>query len=164
MRTATFKVSHQTPWVNAGNITVEHAALGVDGRDYATVKALTSTNVVHIDPAGSPYAMLLRFRADGAEDLDSVLQMYGSRGEDHYQLLAQLTVVTGQQDTDTSTIHFVDTITPASENTLFDGEEVNLANGIALYYLRTLGYNKFTFVCSDLDSTTVYIDYCLLYE
>lgn len=164
MRTGTYNISHQTPWVNAGSITSEQAALGVDGRDYATVKALAAAKTIFIDPADAPYAMLLRFRADGNEDLDSVLQMYGSRGSDHYQLLAQLTIVTGQQDTDTSTIHFVDTITPASENTLFDGEEVNLANGIALYYLRTLGYNHFAFVCSDLDSTTVYVDYALLYE
>jgi len=160
----THKHSIQTKWVNAGNITVENAALGVDGRDAAAVEALGSTIAVYLRPEQHPYAMLLRFRADGNNDLDSVLHVYAARGEDHYQHVAQLTVVTGQQDTSTSTIHFVDTITPASENTLFDGEEVNVADDVALYYLRLLGFDRWAIICSDLDSTTIYADVAYLYE
>lgn len=164
MYSGEYSVSPQSKWVNAGSITVAQAALGVDGRDYDTVQALASTTVNLIEPEIAPKALLLRFRADGNEDVDSVLQLYACRGSDHYQHIAQLTVVTGTQDTDTATIHFVDTITPASENALFDGEEVNTADGIALYYLRTLGFDSFAVICSDLDSTTVYTDWCAIYE
>ena len=164
MYSGDYKISPKSKWVNAGSITVQQAALGVDGRSYSTVQAIASTTVNLIEPENAPYALLLRFRADGDADLDSVLQLYACRGNDHYQHIGQLTVVTGTQDTDTATIHFVDTITPASENALFDGEEVNTTNGIALYYLRTLGYDSFAVISSDLDSTTVYVDYACLYE
>jgi hypothetical protein len=160
----TNKQSVQTKWISIGSITSEEAALDVDERDVATAEALSSTKIVQIQPAGNVYAMLLRFRSDGSENDDSVLQMYAARGNDHYHRIAQLTVVQGTQDTDTATIHFVDTITPASEDALFGGEESNLADMIAHYYVRTLGFDKFLFVCSDLDSTTVYIDVAYLYE
>ena len=293
----TYKTSSQTKWATAGAIVAEEAALGVDERDTATAEALGSTKVVTIKPIGNPYAMLLRFRSDGSEDDDSVLQMYAARGSDHYHRIAQLTVVQGTQDsgaivrpelctdptcqtnffdtlgtgwkhnptgiltgtqtdsvaryscdgtqsansdmtatdmlttnslqyrvkfrvvgctagnvvpmcgategtdrsadgvyteditaatndnfliradssfvgavTDISVreystnIHFCDTITPASEDALFDGEESDLANMIAHYYVRTLGCDRFLFIASDLDSPMVYIDYALLYE
>lgn len=160
----TNKISNQSPWIKVGSITSEQAALAVTGRDVATAEALASTKIVNIKPTGVPYAMLFRFRSDGSEDDDSVLQLYAARGNDHYHRIAQLTVVQGTQDTDTSTIHFVDTITPASEDALFDGEESNLANMIAHYYVRTLGFDRFLFICSDLDTTTVYVDVAYLYE
>ena len=160
----TYKLSQHTPWVSIGSITSAEDALDVDERDAATVEALSSTKTVTISPAGNVYAMLFRFRSDGSEDDDSVLQLYAARGSDHYHRVAQLTVVQGTQDTDTSTIHFVDTITPASEDALFDGEESNLANMIAHYYMRTLGFDRFVFICSDLDTTTVYVDVAYLYE
>jgi len=159
------KVTLISPWRVAGSITVENAALAVTGRDWDTVDAIVAANKVQIelrDPL--PYALLFRFRADGAADLDSVLQLYAARGEDHFHRIAQLTITTGTQDTDTATIHFVDTITPAEEAGLFAGVESDLANMIANYYVRTLGYDKFVFVCSDLDSTTVYVDVAQLYE
>ena len=159
------KVTFASPWREAGSITVENAALAVTGRDWATVDAIAAANKVQIELREPvPYALLFRFRADGAADLDSVLQLYAARGEDHFHRIAQLTITTGTQDTDVATIHFVDTITPASEDALFDGEESDLADMIAHYYMRTLGYDKFVFVCSDLDSTTVYVDVAQLYE
>ena len=159
------KVTSASPWQTVGNITVENAALGVDGRDWTTVDAIVVANKVQIELREPlPYALLFRFRADGAADLDSILQLYAARGEDHFHRIAQLTVVTGTQDTSTATIHFVDTITPASEDGLFDGEESDLTNMIAHYYVRTLGYDKFVFIASDLDSTTVYVDVTQLYE
>jgi len=160
-RNGTYKVSSQTKWINAGSITSEEAALDVDERDVATAEALGSTKVVTIKPKYGPYALLLRFRADGAADLDSVLQLYAARGsDDFYHRIAQLTITTGTQDTDTATIHFVDTIAPADEDALFDGEESDLVDMIAHYWFRTLGFDRFLFVCSDLDSTTIWIDYC----
>lgn len=155
--------SPQTRWVYGGSITSEEAALGVDERDVATAEALTSTKYVLITPVAEPKGMLLRFRSDGDENVDSVLHLYASRG-DYYHRIAQLTITQGTQDTSTSTIHFVDTITPASEDALFDGEESDLADMIAHYYFRTLGFSRFLILASDLDSTTVYVDYAPLYE
>lgn len=165
------KISFPSRWHEAGSITSETTALAVTGRDVTTVDALAAAKTVKLaPPLPGPYAMLLRFRADGAENLDSILQMYAARGvapnaaTEHYNLVAQLTVVTGTQDTNTSTIHFVDTITPASEDTIYDGEEFGATNTIAHYYIRVLANDKFIFIASDLDSTTVYVDVCWLYE
>jgi len=159
------KISFPAKWNVAGSITVENAALAVTGRDVATVDAIAAANTIKLTPQlPGPYAMMLRFRADGANNLDSILQMYAARGNDHYNLVAQLTVVTGQQDTDTSTIHFVDTITPASEDTIYDGEEFNATDTIGHYYIRTLANDRFIIIASDLDTTTVYCDVCWLYE
>lgn len=159
------KVTLPSPWHAAGSITVQNAALGVTGRDWATVDAIAAANKVQIElRKPTPHAFLFRFRADGVADLDSILQLYAARGEDHFHRIAQLTITTGTQDTDTATIHFVDTITPASEDALFDGEESDLTDMIAHYYVRTLGYDKFVFIASDLDSTTVYVDVAHLYE
>lgn len=161
----TGKVSLDSPWINAGSITSEEAALGVDERDVATAEALAAAKIIKINNKHpSAYAFLFRFRADGNVDLDSVSELYAAKGTDHYHRIAQLTIVTGAQDTDVATIHFIDSITPAEEDALFDGEESNLVDMIAHYYVRTLGFDKFLFLCSDLDSTTIYIDYCPLYE
>jgi hypothetical protein len=158
------KVTLASPWRTAGNITVENAALGVTGRDWTTVNAIDATNKVQIELREPvPYALLFRFRSDGSEDVDSVLQLYAARGQDDLHRVAQLTVVQGQQ-IDSGSIYFADTVTPASEDALFDGEESNLANMIGHYYIRTLGFDKFVFICSDLDTTTVYVDVAQLYE
>ena len=159
------KMTQTSPWREMGSITTANTALGVDGRDWATVDAIADANKVQIELSEPlPYAMLFRFRADGDADLDSVLEVYAARGEDYFHRIAQLTIVTGTQDTGTSTIHFIDTITPANEDALFDGEESNLTDMIGHYYVRTLGYDKFLFICSDLDTTTVYVDMCRMYE
>jgi len=163
----TGKMSMDGDWKEAGSITSEQAALAVDGRDTATADALTATGIIKINNKHpSAYALLFRFRATGIEDVDSVLQLYAARGTDHYHRIAELTIKNGTQDTDVATIHFIDSIVPteASEDTLFDGEEVSLADMIAHYYVRTLGFDKFLIVASDLDSDAVYIDYCPLYE
>lgn len=161
------KVSLTSPWIEAGSITSEEAALDVDERDVATADALAAAKTVKItNKSPGAYAYLFRFRADGG-DLDSILELYAARGNDHYSRIATLTITTGTQDTDTSTIHFVEKIAAANEETLFDGEEgtgTSNANFIDYYYVRTLGFDKFLFICSDLDSDTVYIDYCRLYE
>jgi len=165
-RAGTYKISAQTGWKNCGNITSQEAALGVDERDNASVEALSATKKIKIDIPTGAYAALLRFRADGGNNIDSVVELYNQWGTDHYHLLAQLTIVEGQQDTDDSTIHFIDTITPGSEDSLFDGEEPSAmtTDDIAHYYVRTLGSSNFLLMCSDLDSTTVYLDVLWLYE
>ena len=161
------KISFPNRWIAAGSITSQTSALAVTGRDVATVGALAATKTVKLSPLDpGPYAMLLRFRADGAADIDSVLEMYAARGDDHYSRVATLTILTGTQDTDTSTIHFIDEVTATNEDLIHDGEE-NIAAGdnhIASYYVRTLGNDRFIFIASDLDSTTVYCDVVWLYE
>ena len=103
------KLSISTKWSEAGSITVQNADLGVTGRDVATVDALASTNTIKlIPPSPGPHAMLLRFRSDGDEDVDDILQLYAARGNDFYSRVAQLTTVVGTGDTDVATIHFVD--------------------------------------------------------
>ena len=160
----TNKISLNSKWINLGSITVESSDLGVTGRDAPTVEAIASTTAVRFSPpTPEPYAILLRFRSDGSEDDDSVLQLYGASGNDHYHKLAQLTVVQGQQ-IDSGSIYFVDTITPASEDSLYDGEESNIANSIAQYYMRILGCDRFAVICSDLDTSTIYVDVKWLYE
>lgn len=159
------KISFPAKWNVAGSITSQKSGPGAAGRDVATMDALAAAQTVKLSPPlPGPYAMLLRFRSDGSNDDDSVLQLFAARGNDHYNKVAQLTVVQGTQDTDTSTIHFVDTITPASEDALYDGEESNLTNRIAHYYCRVLGNDRFIFIASDLDTTTVYVDVCWIYE
>jgi len=163
--TGTNKQSAQTAWSYIGNITSEQAALAVTARDNASVEALADAKVIKIRPAGNPYAMSLRFRADGNADLDSVLELYAARGEDFYKRIATLTITTGTQDTGTSTIHFIDTIVATNEETLLDGEEgICTANEIAEYYIRTFGFDRFALIASDLDSTTIYCDIAYLGE
>ena len=162
------KISFPSRWNVAGNITVETAALAVTGRDVATVDALAATKTIKLTPhLPGPYAMLLRFRADGAADLDSDLQLYAAHGaDDHYSRVATLDVVTGTQDTDTSTIHFIDEINPTNEDLIFGAIE-NIATGddhIASYYCRVLANDRFIIIASNLDTTTVYCDVCWLYE
>jgi hypothetical protein len=161
----TGKVSMSGDWVEAGSITSEQAALAVTARDTPTADALAVTKIIKINNKNpGAYAFLFRFRATGNEDIDSDLELYAARGTDHYTRIATLTIVNGTQDTDVGTVHFIDSITPANENTLFDGEEISLADMIANYYVRTLGFDKFLFIASDLDSSAVYVDYCKLYE
>lgn len=162
------KISFPNRWHEAGSITSETAALAVTGRDVATVDALAATKTVKLNPPlPGPYAMLLRFRADDAANLDSDLELYSARtADDHYSRVATLDVITGTQDTDTSTIHFIDEINPSNEDLIYDAAE-NIATGdnhIASYYCRVLGNDRFIFIASDLDTTTVYVDVCWLYE
>lgn len=162
------KMSLPARWNVAGSITTETAALAVTGRDVATVDALATAKTIKLSPAlPGPYAMLLRFRADGAADLDSDLQLYSAHGaSDYYSRVATLDVVTGTQDTGVSTIHFIDEINPTNEDLIFGGIE-NIATGddhIASYYCRVLANDRFIIIASDLDSTTVYCDVVWLYE
>lgn len=160
----TGKVSLDNDWVEAGSITVEQAALAVDGRDTVTAEALAAGKIVKFNNARpGAYAFLFRFRADGNEDLDSVLELYAARGTDHYHHIATLTITTGAQDTAVAAIHFCDTIALSNEDNLFDGTRSSLDDMIAHYYVRTLGFDKWLFIASDKDSN-IYVDYCRLYD
>lgn len=161
----TGKVSEDSPWRPAGSITSTRGALGADARKTATADALAAASIIKIiNQHPSAYALLFRFRADGNADAYSTLQLYAARGNDHYHRIAKLVVKTGNQDTDVAAIHFCDDIAPQNEDALFEGQESNLGDMIAHYYTRTLGFDKFLLLCIDLGSTTIYVDYCPLYE
>lgn len=158
--------SPDTTWTNVGSIDTATTAFTATGRASATVEATEDILILNsaAAPTGVPKAYLLRFRTDSTEDDTNVVEVLVCRkGTDHYNRIAALTITQGQQ-LDTGSIYFADTITPASEDALFDGEESNLANYIGHYYVRTLGFEKFVFQVTTLNSTTVYVDYCPLYE
>ena len=161
----TNKISFPAYWVNAGSITDEHAELSVTGRDVATVDALATAYTIKIVPRKpGAYAMLLRFRSDGADGTDDILQMYAARGNDFYSRVAQLTTVVGLGNADGDN-HFIETITPAEEDGMYDAEEQNRTDDrTAHYYVRIFGNDRFVILASDLDSTTLYCDVCFLYE
>lgn len=161
----TGKVSIDSPWKEAGSITAKRGALTVDARATVDVDALATAYTVKIkNNYPQAYAFLFRFRTDGDPEAVETLQLYAAKGDDHYHRIAKLSVRLGNQDTDVDTIHFCDLISPDYEDVLFDGEESNLEDMIGHYYVRTLGFDKFLFLCSDISSDTIYIDYCPLYE
>ncbi len=161
----TGKVSEDSPWRVAGSITAQRGALTPDARKTATVDAIATAHTIKINNKHpSAYALLLRFRTDGNAEAVDTLQLYTARGDDHYHRIAKLTVRRGEQDTDEDTIHFCDLISPDNEDALFEGQESDLEDMIAHYYVRTLGFDKFLLLSSNKSSTTIYVDYCLLYE
>jgi hypothetical protein len=169
MREYAANFSPNTKWVNAGSITAASTALAVAGRDVVTADATGSTKVVILTPpnvpGGVPKAILLRVRTDGTENDSNVIDVLAARGSDHYNRIATLTTLQGKQAAATG-IYFADTYTPSNEDGLFDGEESNLTDYIGHYYFRTLGFDRFLFQVTTLDSstTTVYIDWCGIYE
>ncbi len=145
------------------DITASQADLGVTGRAAATVEALGSTKIAPIKVTNGAKALLLRFKTDSSEDDTNVLQVYAARDGDSYCKIAQLTITQGQH-LDTGSIYFCDTITPANEDALFDGEESSITNHIGHYYLRTLGFDRFVIFASTLNSTTVYCNWAFLVD
>jgi hypothetical protein len=165
MRTFVCDVSPDTKWISIGSITAASTALTTAQRDIATAEAVTGVLPWQFAKGGGavPKAVLIRFRTDGTNDASpNVIDMLDSRG-DFYHRTATLTITNGQQVAGTGLL-FVDTITPSNEDTLFDGEESNLTDYIAHYYVRTLGFDRLLFQATTLVSTTVYIDLCNLYE
>jgi len=170
-RIGTYKLSPQNKWINAGSMTTTEAALGADERDCATADALTSTGIITLDlsDASIPYAVLLRFRSDGNDGDEHAIQLYVARSSgDYYHRIATLTILQGTVEHGTAPTYFTDSITPSNEDPIFDGEESTntIANEIGDYYFRMLGFDRIFMCLSTLDtnSTTVYVDYCLLYE
>lgn len=151
------------PWLSnevyAGTITVEQALLGATALDDASVETLAAANKVIIQPQNGWVSMELRFYGDGAENIDDVVELYAMAGSDHYRHFAQLAIVIGTQDYGTS-YHFHDTMTPANEAWLTAASEVSPANDtMASYIFNVHGYSKFLVIASDLDCTTIGVDY-----
>jgi len=151
-------------FIPLGSLTTAVSDPGVTGRSAATIEALGSGKVILFDPNWASYEIMLRFRADGVDDDQCVLQLYATRGDDYFKIAT----FTNDQGTQTATLggYYVDTITPSNEDVLFVGIESNITNSIGHYLLRNLGCSRFALVLTTLDSstTTVYADAAFLYK
>jgi len=148
-------------WANVGSITVQQAALTATGRTDAVVEALATANkAIYYTKTRSP-ALEFRFRSDSDDDTaTNTLQLYASNGVDHYTRISQLVIKEGLQEY-SSTIFFADGIAVTLENWITDTKAVvpiTTDDHIARYVLNTHGYDRFLFIASTRNSTTVYID------
>jgi len=145
----------QYGWSAKGNISVAGPALATD-KSAATVHALTVTTFVRIQLDDGTVAINLRWR--GGTDGDVNIQnLYAMRGDDdHYTLIAVLTLTTGTQTDGTHL--FVDTVAAASDkwtDALVDVSDG--ANGIGHLALNTHGYKNFVLIGTTVAST-LYVD------
>lgn len=148
-----------TTWRELGSITVEHALLDDAEKDHVSALALPDgAGLLHMVEDGS-IAYEWRFRTDGDEDNESVLQIYRCAGVDHFSHVAQLTITQGTQVAGVG--FFADGIVPANEAWFDDTFRVQPAvpsNNIACYGLNVFGNNQFLFIASSLGVKTVHID------
>jgi len=148
-------------WQAGGTITSEQDLLGATALDHASVKALADTKKVIIEIEQGWMAMELRFYGDkeAANNTDDILQLYAEAGEDHYRHFAQLTITIGTQDYGTL-YHFHDTIVPANEQWISRSNELSPANDtFASYVFNTHAHSRILAIASDLDCTTVGVEY-----
>ena len=142
----------------AGSIAAATTALGVNGRDSVSVAALAAANVILYTAPDGAGSIDIRFRANGSENDNIVVNLYAARASGdryHYHLVATLTMQQGAQDSTSE--HFIDVITPSVEDPIFEAVEFSCTDGIGHYELQTKGYNKFLFI------TTTHITGKLLY-
>lgn len=146
-----------------GKITAQAsgANYGVTLRATATMEALGATKIALIKPKSGIAAIELRFRSDGSDGDDSVLQLLASAGVDWYTIVAQLTITQGTQLHSTG-IYFCDTIVEASGDWITDTaviQPTTPGNWISRYVLNTHGYDRFLLIASNLDTTSIYVDW-----
>lgn len=155
-------------WQELGEITAAQAALGDAARTHAAVELLDDTKKVVLYLGQTDFwlkniALEFRFRSDSDDDtVTNTLQSYAEAGEDHYTRIAQLVAKEGLQQY-SSSIFFVDGITPSFENWITNEDSmivqpVPTDDHIARFTINTHGYDRFLFIASALNSTTVYID------
>jgi len=152
--------SESYPWVQIGTITTQQDALGDTERDDATVKALATAKKVIFNPAKGATAYEWRFRSDGSEDDNNILQLYYTSGVDFYRRLAQLTLYQGTQK-HSDGIYFNDDIDVASEAYLdatLNNWPSTADNHYASYGCNIYGNDRFLFIASTLVAETIYID------
>jgi len=149
----------QYEFTQIGTITEEQAALGVDGRDNASVVALADAKKVLFIPEEGTPAIEVRLRTDGSNDNAFTVYIYASRGADYYVRVATLACIQGTQDWTSG--HLVDSITISDEK--WDhGVAVDLtANEIGRFYMNLGGYDRVLFISDDItddDITTLSVD------
>ena len=148
----------QYDWVQLGVLSTEQAALAVDGRDNASVAALTATGRLIWTPDDGTASAMLRFRVNGTENNQFQVLIYGARGADYYTLIADLTLDQGTQDW--SSGHFVDVVT-VTEQWVPGLRVSSKSDEIGMVHLNTAGFDRFVIIspdCTDDDISGVYVD------
>ena len=148
-------------WETGGTITVQQALLGASALTHAAVKALADANKVIIAIPQGWLAAELRFFSDGADDTVDIVELYAAATSDskpdHYRWFAQLTLTNGTQEYGSNT--FIDTVVPVS-NWLTNKGAVSPANNtFGSYALNLHGHGNILVIASDLNSTTLGIDF-----
>lgn len=146
----------QYRWEAIGSIIASQAALEND-KSADLVNALDASKRIILTPDDGTAAFELRFRG-GSNNEINVLNVYAMRDDnDHYALIATLTITTGQQ-TD-GTYNFIDTIdkSAAADSWPDNGiETMSTGNdSIARMILNTYGYKKFLFIAPTLASLNI---------
>jgi len=142
----------QYEWLAIGEITSSQAALGSD-KSAAYVNALDAGKTIIFTPVDGQVAFEMRFKG-GADNEVNIVNVYAMRGDnDHYTLVATLTVTTGQQTDGTS--NFIDTISKSNDSWPDNGIEVmNPGNNeIARVAFNTYGYRNFLLLAPTLASS-----------
>ena len=141
-------------WQSLEDITAVGATHGVTARKWSDLSQYFPPNAVSSTYPYynvSPYlnTFEVRFQTTAAADAQ-VVEMWGARGEDHFTLLATLTLTGGTQSGDTDkTFVFVDVIVATNEGlpkagTVIDGA-AGSNNRIARYVVDLAGYSKLLF-------------------
>lgn len=153
-------IQRQTKWHNAGTLSVQGSALTTD-KTAATAHALTDGTSVRIQPNDGTVCLELRFRGDGTADLDDVVNLYAMSGTDSYTLMGTLTLTLGTQSD--GTYNFFDGVEIANELWIDDivvlHDEGSAGNGIGRLCFNCHGYSDFLLVVTDLDNTSILVDY-----
>ena len=146
----------QYEFIQIGDIVSTQAALAVDERANAFASALADTKKVIWRPDDGTPAAIMRFRTDGSDGDDIVIEMYASKGADYYTHVATLTTIQGTQDW--SGGHFVDEIVVTNEEWDLGLRVQSVTNEIGRVYFNTGGFDRFMFIVTTLDPTTLYVD------
>lgn len=153
-------------WETVGTISVAGSTLAVSGRSWSSVKAYFPGNTSY---TGTPTTYIgyqvpmdwnaIELRFQGTTNNESnVVQMWGSRWDDHFTLLATLTLTTGLQVGDSSAL-FVDTIVATNEGLSKAGVVCDSAHDrISRYVVDLNGYSKLLFIATTLGSTALQVE------
>ena len=147
----------QYRWQKIGTITSAQSALGND-KSAVLIDALDATKKIVFSPDDGQAAFELRIRG-GNNNEANIINLYAMRDDnDHYRLIATLTITTGQQ-TD-GKYNFIDSIDKSNDSWPDNGIEVmNPGNDdIATLVLNTYGYKNFLFIAVTLASLELKMD------
>lgn len=157
--------TRQYPWANAGSLTVVVAAgqapIDIDKRANADIVALAASKKITYETDDGQVAFEFRVRADGTEDDALVIPFYAAAGADRYTLIGNLTCTQGTQEADNSA-KFCDAISGGTTTAAWVTWTKIVAPGanqIARFVVNCHGYDRFLWVCTDLqNATNLYID------
>lgn len=143
-------------WAIVGNLTVQGTTLAVGGRAWSDLSTyFTGTQTTYLGYSVPKTINAAEIRFQTTEDADAhVVEVWGSRGKDHFTLLATLTLTGGTQEGDDD-LYFVDTIVPSTQNLPQTGKVCDsAANRICRYVVDLCGYSKILILATTLASST----------